>query len=42
MKFDEGKCGGNGWTGDTDCGPSAYCRYESEWYSQCVPVEIGK
>ena len=33
-----GKCGGNdgGPWDDKCCAPGSYCRFQSEWYSQCV------
>nr|AEM23896.1 endo-1,4-beta-glucanase precursor [Aureobasidium pullulans] len=32
-----GQCGGNGWTGATDCVSGYHCAYQNDWYSQCVP-----
>ncbi|KAI8616510.1 hypothetical protein BC830DRAFT_1117660 [Chytriomyces sp. MP71] len=34
-----GKCGGEGWTGPTDCDVGATCVYQSKWYSQCQPAQ---
>jgi len=30
-----GQCGGNGYTGSTQCAPPYKCVYGSEWWSQC-------
>ncbi|KAK4118310.1 glycoside hydrolase family 10 protein [Parathielavia appendiculata] len=32
-----GQCGGYGWTGPTTCVSGSVCRYQNDWYSQCVP-----
>ncbi|KDN66473.1 putative fungal cellulose binding domain-containing protein [Colletotrichum sublineola] len=32
-----GQCGGNGWTGSTDCAGGSYCSPQNPWYSQCLP-----
>ncbi|KAH0353106.1 endo-1,4-beta-glucanase precursor, partial [Aureobasidium melanogenum] len=32
-----GQCGGNGWTGATDCVAGYHCVYSNDWYSQCIP-----
>ena len=32
-----GQCGGEGYTGSTNCGVGNQCLYQSQWYSQCVP-----
>jgi lytic cellulose monooxygenase (C1-hydroxylating) len=31
-----GQCGGNGWQGGTTCA-SGTCKYQNDYYSQCVP-----
>jgi cellulose 1,4-beta-cellobiosidase len=31
-----GQCGGQGWTGSTTCCEGS-CKYNSQWYSQCLP-----
>jgi len=36
-----GKCGGNNWTGPTCCEGDAFCNYQTEWYSQCIPTSQG-
>jgi chitinase len=30
-----GQCGGNGYTGSTQCAPPYKCTYGSQWWSQC-------
>jgi endo-1,4-beta-xylanase len=32
-----GQCGGNGWTGPKTCVSGSVCKYQNDWYSQCVP-----
>ncbi|EAW12189.1 putative extracellular glycosyl hydrolase/cellulase [Aspergillus clavatus NRRL 1] len=32
-----GQCGGNGWTGPTQCVSGACCQIQNPWYSQCLP-----
>ncbi|KAG9598306.1 endo-1,4-beta-glucanase precursor, partial [Aureobasidium melanogenum] len=32
-----GQCGGNGFTGATDCVSGYHCAYQNDWYSQCIP-----
>jgi hypothetical protein len=32
-----GQCGGEGYTGSTNCGTGNVCTYQSQWYSQCTP-----
>lgn len=32
-----GQCGGNGWTGATDCVSGYHCAVQNDWYSQCIP-----
>ncbi|PGH20709.1 hypothetical protein AJ80_03469 [Polytolypa hystricis UAMH7299] len=32
-----GQCGGNDWSGPTDCESGSYCSELNEWYAQCVP-----
>ncbi|KAF2497543.1 glycoside hydrolase [Lophium mytilinum] len=36
-----GQCGGNGWSGGTTCVSGYYCRFSSDYYSQCVPGTGG-
>ncbi|KAG8916343.1 hypothetical protein FRC02_004023, partial [Tulasnella sp. 418] len=36
-----GQCGGNNYTGETVCVSGAYCAYQNEWYSQCLPGTGG-
>lgn len=31
------QCGGNGFTGETECESGYTCTVSSEWYSQCLP-----
>lgn len=31
-----GQCGGEGWTGPTQCAPPSACESENAWYSQCL------
>ncbi|KAI4745989.1 cellulase-domain-containing protein [Aureobasidium sp. EXF-12298] len=31
------QCGGNGFTGATDCVTGYHCAAQNDWYSQCVP-----
>ncbi|KZL87438.1 carbohydrate esterase family 15 protein [Colletotrichum incanum] len=31
------QCGGTGHTGGTTCISGYFCRYQNDWYSQCVP-----
>ncbi|KAH6847833.1 hypothetical protein B0I37DRAFT_415545 [Chaetomium sp. MPI-CAGE-AT-0009] len=31
------QCGGNGWTGPTQCVSGAYCMVYNDWYYQCIP-----
>ena len=31
------QCGGNGFSGATDCVAGYHCAAQNEWYSQCVP-----
>ena len=31
-----GQCGGIGWTGPTSCVSGACCKYQNDWYSQCL------
>lgn len=31
------QCGGNGFTGATDCVAGYHCAVQNDWYSQCVP-----
>ncbi|KAK0113487.1 hypothetical protein ONS96_014351 [Cadophora gregata f. sp. sojae] len=31
-----GQCGGNQWTGATDCVTGSTCVFQSQWYSQCL------
>ncbi|KAL2211427.1 hypothetical protein CC79DRAFT_1328792 [Sarocladium strictum] len=31
------KCGGQGWTGATQCEAGAQCHRQDAWYSQCIP-----
>ncbi|KAH0095526.1 endo-1,4-beta-glucanase precursor, partial [Aureobasidium melanogenum] len=31
------QCGGNGFTGATDCVSGYHCAYQNDWYSQCIP-----
>jgi len=35
------KCGGEGWMGPSCCSGS-HCKLQSQWYHQCVPVEVPK
>merc|ERR1719240_2294849 len=30
------KCGGKDWTGATCCQTGAFCKFQNEWYSQCI------
>ncbi|KAK3381496.1 hypothetical protein B0H63DRAFT_206398 [Podospora didyma] len=30
------QCGGNGWTGATACVSGSTCKYQNDWYSQCL------
>ncbi|EAW12190.1 fungal cellulose binding domain protein [Aspergillus clavatus NRRL 1] len=32
-----GQCGGNGWSGPTECTAGACCQVQNPWYSQCLP-----
>ncbi|KAG8933328.1 hypothetical protein FRC02_012146 [Tulasnella sp. 418] len=32
-----GQCGGINYTGEKVCASGSYCRYQNDWYSQCVP-----
>ncbi|PPQ71370.1 hypothetical protein CVT24_011756 [Panaeolus cyanescens] len=32
-----GQCGGNNYTGPKLCATGSTCRYQNDWYSQCVP-----
>ncbi|CCO30091.1 hypothetical protein RSOLAG1IB_07504 [Rhizoctonia solani AG-1 IB] len=32
-----GQCGGASWTGGTTCDAGSYCKYQNDYYSQCVP-----
>ena len=32
-----GQCGGQGWTGPTQCVSGAYCFQQNQWYHQCIP-----
>ncbi|KAK1991124.1 fungal cellulose binding domain-containing protein [Colletotrichum falcatum] len=32
-----GQCGGDGWSGSTDCSGGSYCSPQNPWYSQCLP-----
>ncbi|KAH6838368.1 hypothetical protein B0I37DRAFT_243518 [Chaetomium sp. MPI-CAGE-AT-0009] len=35
-----GQCGGQTYTGPTQCPPGAYCKFDGNiWYSQCVAIE---
>ena len=34
-----GQCGGKGWNGSKSCPDGSICQYQSEWYSQCKPME---
>ncbi|KAF5318025.1 hypothetical protein D9619_012023 [Psilocybe cf. subviscida] len=36
-----GQCGGQGWTGGTDCESGTTCVYSNAWYSQCLPGSGG-
>lgn len=31
-----GQCGGQGWTGPTQCVPPSTCQVQNQWYSQCL------
>lgn len=31
-----GQCGGQGWTGPTQCASGSTCTYSNAWYSQCL------
>ena len=31
------QCGGNGFSGATDCVTGYHCAAQNDWYSQCVP-----
>ncbi|KAL5355076.1 glycoside hydrolase superfamily [Aspergillus floccosus] len=31
-----GQCGGIGWTGPTTCVSGTTCKYQNDWYSQCL------
>ncbi|KAG2017229.1 WSC domain-containing protein, variant 2 [Coprinopsis cinerea AmutBmut pab1-1] len=31
-----GQCGGQGWTGPTQCQPPYACQVSNQWYSQCI------
>jgi len=31
-----GQCGGQGWTGQTNCVSGTDCRYQNDYYSQCL------
>jgi cellulase len=31
-----GQCGGNGWTGPTQCQSPYSCKKQNDWYSQCL------
>jgi len=31
-----GQCGGNGWQGSGTCQSGSTCRFQNDWYSQCV------
>jgi hypothetical protein len=31
-----GQCGGQGWTGPTQCEAGSTCRAQNQWYSQCM------
>ncbi|KAJ2912811.1 hypothetical protein MD484_g7613, partial [Candolleomyces efflorescens] len=31
-----GQCGGNGWTGGTQCAAGSVCTKLNDWYSQCI------
>ncbi|KAL2188184.1 glycoside hydrolase family 7 protein [Thermothelomyces heterothallicus CBS 203.75] len=31
-----GQCGGKGWTGPTRCEAPYTCKYQNDWYSQCL------
>ncbi|TFK32758.1 hypothetical protein BDQ12DRAFT_701066 [Crucibulum laeve] len=33
-----GQCAGNGYTGPKKCPPNSTCRYQNDWYSQCIPA----
>jgi hypothetical protein len=30
-----GQCGGNNYSGPTQCEQGSQCTFQSEWYSQC-------
>ncbi|KAG8982891.1 hypothetical protein FRB90_006472, partial [Tulasnella sp. 427] len=32
-----GQCGGQGWTGATNCVSGYTCKYSNAYYSQCLP-----
>ncbi|KAG8919770.1 hypothetical protein FRC02_001386 [Tulasnella sp. 418] len=32
------QCGGNNWTGETECDPGLVCVFQNEWYHQCLPA----
>jgi hypothetical protein len=34
------QCGGNGYSGPTECIAGHSCNRQSEWYSQCVPTDL--
>ncbi|KAH9485805.1 Polysaccharide monooxygenase Cel61a [Psilocybe cubensis] len=36
-----GQCGGYYYYGTTKCPPGSYCRWFSDWYSQCNPNDHG-
>ncbi|CAE6437578.1 unnamed protein product, partial [Rhizoctonia solani] len=36
-----GQCGGLNWTGGTTCDGGSTCKYQNEYYSQCVPGTSG-
>ncbi|CAE6443498.1 unnamed protein product, partial [Rhizoctonia solani] len=31
-----GQCGGQGYTGATQCASGSTCKFNNEWYSQCL------
>ncbi|KAK2054968.1 hypothetical protein LY76DRAFT_521423 [Colletotrichum caudatum] len=32
-----GQCGGNGWSGSTECAAGSYCSPQNSWYCESLP-----
>ncbi|KAK6540636.1 hypothetical protein TWF694_008030 [Orbilia ellipsospora] len=36
-----GQCGGSEWFGPTVCVAGAYCHYDNDYHSRCIPIELS-